>query len=89
LDIHYIIIPLSFPEFSILDHVSRLNFQLSYVQNYDSIIVNKSSINENESTNVMAWKCYRCDLVFREESQVIIHKDILKHPIQQIELISG
>jgi len=68
---------------------NKNKLQLSYVQNYDSIIVNKSSINENEFTSVMAWKCYRCDLVFREESQVIIHKDISKHPIQQIELISG
>ncbi|MCH7649308.1 MAG: hypothetical protein IIA83_11985 [Thaumarchaeota archaeon] len=51
--------------------------------------MNKSSINENEPTSVMAWKCYRCDLVFREESHAIIHKDVSKHPIRQIELISG
>jgi len=34
-----------------------------------------------------AWKCYRCDLTFKEESHVIIHKDISRHSVQQIELI--
>jgi len=36
----------------------------------------------------IAWKCYRCDLTFKEKSIVLIHKDISKHPVQQIELIS-
>ncbi|GFN41749.1 MAG: conserved hypothetical protein [Marine Group I thaumarchaeote] len=35
-----------------------------------------------------AWKCYRCDLTFKEKSHGIIHKDLSKHPIRQIELIS-
>ena len=34
-----------------------------------------------------AWKCYRCDLIFREESHAIIHRDISKHPAQQIKLV--
>jgi len=37
---------------------------------------------------IKAWKCYRCDLTFRDESHIIIHRDILKHPVRQIELIS-
>ncbi len=37
---------------------------------------------------IIAWKCYRCNLTFKDESHVIIHKDISKHPIRQIELIS-
>ena len=37
----------------------------------------------------MAWKCYRCDLTFKEKSIVLIHKDISKHPVEQIELISA
>jgi len=45
--------------------------------------------NENKTMNVIAWKCYRCDLTFRNESLVIIHKDISKHPVRQIELISA
>ena len=36
--------------------------------------------------NTIAWKCYRCDLTFRDESHVIIHKDISQHPVRQIEL---
>jgi len=36
----------------------------------------------------LAWKCYRCDLTFKEKSIVLIHKDISKHPVEQIELIS-
>jgi len=38
--------------------------------------------------NTIAWKCYRCDLTFKEKSIVLIHKDISKHPVEQIELIS-
>ncbi|MEE8181104.1 MAG: hypothetical protein V3T67_04610 [Nitrosopumilaceae archaeon] len=38
--------------------------------------------------STMAWKCYRCDLTFKEQSNAIIHKDISKHPLRQIELIS-
>jgi len=37
---------------------------------------------------IKAWKCYRCDLTFRDESQVVIHKDISNHPVRQIKLIS-
>jgi len=36
-----------------------------------------------------AWKCYRCDLTFKEESHVFIHKDISKHSVQPIELITA
>ena len=36
--------------------------------------------------NTIAWKCYRCDLTFRDEFHVIIHKDISQHPVRQIEL---
>ena len=36
----------------------------------------------------IAWKCYRCDLTFKDHSLVIVHKDISKHPVEQIKLIS-
>ena len=39
--------------------------------------------------NTIAWKCFRCDLTFKEKSIVLIHKDISKHPVEQIELISA
>jgi len=34
-----------------------------------------------------AWKCYRCDLIFRDESHSVLHKDISNHPTRKIELI--
>jgi len=37
---------------------------------------------------VMAWKCYRCDLTFKEKSIAAIHKDLLHHSARQIALIS-
>jgi len=52
------------------------------------MFANITSINENESMSIIAWKCYRCDLIFRDEFQVIVHKDISKHPVRPIELIS-
>ena len=35
---------------------------------------------------MMVWKCYRCDLTFKHESHVVLHKDITKHSIRQIEI---
>jgi len=35
-----------------------------------------------------AWKCYRCDLIFNEESHGLIHNDISNHHIQQIQGIN-
>jgi len=36
---------------------------------------------------IIAWKCYRCNLTFRDESHVILHKDISNHPTRKIELV--
>jgi Zn-finger protein len=33
------------------------------------------------------WKCYRCDLTFKQEVHAEIHNDITKHPVQRIESI--
>ena len=35
-----------------------------------------------------AWKCYRCNLTFTEESHVVMHQDIENHPLRKIKLIS-
>jgi len=37
----------------------------------------------------IAWKCFRCNLTFKEKSIAAIHKELSKHPVQQMELISG
>ena len=42
-----------------------------------------------DALNKKAWKCYRCDLTFREESHAFIHTDISNHSTRQIELIRG
>jgi hypothetical protein len=39
--------------------------------------------------NTIAWKCYRCDLIFKKEIHGRIHKDLSGHSVQQIELIEG
>jgi hypothetical protein len=36
----------------------------------------------------IAWKCYRCDLTFKEKSAAIIHEDLSKHTIEKIGLVS-
>jgi len=35
--------------------------------------------------NTIIWKCYRCDLTFKERSIATIHNQLSKHPVQQIE----
>jgi len=36
--------------------------------------------------STIAWKCYRCELTFKEKSIATIHKELSKHPVGQIEL---
>ncbi|HXV50787.1 MAG TPA: hypothetical protein VD689_01515 [Nitrosopumilaceae archaeon] len=33
-----------------------------------------------------AWKCYRCELIFKEEDHAEIHKKISNHPSQKIKI---
>ncbi len=33
-----------------------------------------------------AWKCYRCDLTFKEESHAILHKDLENHSTRTIKI---
>ena len=37
--------------------------------------------------NSKAWKCYRCNLIFREESHALLHKDITNHLASEIGLV--
>ena len=62
-------------------------FQKKFVMDLENLLNTKN--NENKTMSIIAWKCYRCDLTFRNESQVIVHKDISRHPVRQIELISA
>ena len=38
------------------------------------------------SMSTIAWKCYRCDLTFKYESHVVLHKDITKHSVREVEI---
>lgn len=33
-----------------------------------------------------AWKCFRCDLTFKEEFHAVLHKDILNHESRPIKI---
>jgi len=35
-------------------------------------------------SNMKSWKCYRCDLTFKQEQHADIHHDITNHPFNQI-----
>jgi len=35
-------------------------------------------------SNMKSWKCYRCDLTFKQELHANIHQDITNHPFNQI-----
>ncbi len=34
----------------------------------------------------MAWKCYRCDLTFKEHSHAILHKNLERHDYREIKI---
>ena len=36
-----------------------------------------------------AWKCFRCNLTFRNEELARLHKDISKHSVSEIKLVTA
>jgi len=36
--------------------------------------------------SMTAWKCYRCNLTFKERHHAIMHKDISRHTAIPVEL---
>jgi len=36
----------------------------------------------------VAWKCFRCDLSFKDEKVATLHKQISKHSITKIKVIA-
>jgi len=47
-------------------------------------------IYENTDCIIMtttAWKCYRCDLTFKQETHANLHRDICKHESRQIQVV--
>lgn len=35
-------------------------------------------------TNITMWKCYRCDLTFKEKAHAEFHKDLENHNSQKL-----
>jgi len=35
------------------------------------------------------WKCYRCDLVFKDKIHAQMHKEISKHSVSKIKAITA
>ena len=35
------------------------------------------------------WKCYRCDLIFKDEMHAHMHKEISKHSVSKIKAITA
>jgi len=51
------------------------------------ILYIKNWINVNMS--MPAWKCYRCNLTFKQEVHAIMHKDISRHSPIPIEIVTA
>jgi len=41
----------------------------------------------NTLNTMKIWRCYRCDLAFKQELHAEMHKDITNHSVQRIESI--
>ena len=39
--------------------------------------------------SIIAWKCFRCDLMFQNKLNAITHDDITKHTVREIKLIDA
>ncbi|HEU03605.1 MAG TPA: hypothetical protein ENH95_00550 [Nitrosopumilus sp.] len=35
----------------------------------------------------LAWKCFRCNLTFREEDVAKIHREISKHSVSKVKVL--
>lgn len=44
----------------------------------------KSRINP---VSTKAWKCYRCNLTFTDESHAALHEDLSKHNVREIQIV--
>lgn len=61
-----------------------------YQNTYKKAKVNSYGLTKEPKQNrIKAWKCYRCDLTFKEASHALLHKDILGHSARQIDIIAA
>ena len=43
----------------------------------------------NYNVTSSAWKCFRCDLTFKEEVYAKVHEDISKHSVRTVKVITA
>ena len=36
-----------------------------------------------------AWKCFRCDLTFKEEDHAKLHEEISQHSVRSVKIITA
>ena len=41
------------------------------------------------SVSAEAWKCFRCDLTFKEEDHAKLHEEISKHSVSSVKVITA
>jgi len=45
----------------------------------------KERLTLSKIKSVSVWKCYRCNLIFHEESMAALHKEISNHSAVQVD----
>ena len=36
-----------------------------------------------------AWKCYRCNLIFTEETHALLHEDLSRHSVREVQMVKA
>ena len=52
-----------------------------------NIFIRKNDLLYNMSE--VSWKCYRCDLTFKDETHAEMHKEISSHSVSKIKVITA
>lgn len=52
--------------------------QVQYIYKLKSRIIHVST---------KAWKCYRCNLTFTDESHAALHEDLSRHNVREIQIV--
>ena len=49
----------------------------------------KRKLVHSRAETVGTWKCYRCNLIFHDESLALLHEDISNHPAVRVNYDYG
>ena len=49
-------------------------------------MITKNTMLDVVHDTVLAWKCYRCNLYFKDEAHAYMHKVVMNHPVVKIQL---